>query len=172
MIQLVFDPMDEETNWQDVLAQEPKVRDVFMKIAVETMLEYSFYFDECESPIEKILALWIHRLKGRYERLYGLDILFMPQDKIEINSKSFRADFTFAVQTPTKKFYKFIVECDGHEFHEKTKEQAQRDKSRDRIFQANGFTVLRFTGSEIYQDAEKCANEIYQTIVSVTGKEG
>ena len=26
-----------------------------------------------------------------------------------------------------------IVECDGHDFHERTKEQASRDKERDRL---------------------------------------
>jgi very-short-patch-repair endonuclease len=53
-----------------------------------------------------------------------------------------------------------IVECDGHDFHEKTKEQAQRDKSRDRYLTSQGYRVLRFTGSEIYRDAEKCAKEV------------
>ena len=53
-----------------------------------------------------------------------------------------------------------VVECDGHEFHERTKEQAQRDKSRDREIMAAGFRTLRFTGSEIYRNAEKCALEV------------
>jgi hypothetical protein len=52
-----------------------------------------------------------------------------------------------------------IVECDGHEFHEKTKEQARRDKSRDRQLQANGLPVYRFTGSEIYANPMTCAIE-------------
>ena len=43
------------------------------------------------------------------------------------------------------------IECDGHDFHEKTKEQAQRDKEKDRILQANGWLIARFTGSEIYK---------------------
>jgi hypothetical protein len=52
------------------------------------------------------------------------------------------------------------VECDGHDFHEKTKEQAAADKARDREIVAAGITVLRFTGSEIWKDAEKCAQEV------------
>jgi very-short-patch-repair endonuclease len=56
------------------------------------------------------------------------------------------------------------VECDGHDFHERTKEQAQRDKSRDRYLQANGWRVLRFTGSEIHRTPEKCADEIASII--------
>ena len=42
-----------------------------------------------------------------------------------------------------------VVECDGHGFHEKTKEQARRDKARDRDLHAMGCPVIRFTGSEL-----------------------
>jgi len=52
------------------------------------------------------------------------------------------------------------VECDGHEWHEKTKEQAARDKSRDRyVLCEHGLPTLRFTGSEIYAAAEGCAEQ-------------
>lgn len=55
---------------------------------------------------------------------------------------------------------KVIVECDGHDFHEKDREQAKKDKARDRFLQAEGFRVFRFTGSEIVQDPIKCAQEV------------
>lgn len=42
------------------------------------------------------------------------------------------------------------IELDGHDFHERTKEQARRDKKRDRDLSALGFPVARFTGSEIF----------------------
>lgn len=54
---------------------------------------------------------------------------------------------------------KAIVECDGHEFHERTKEQAKNDKSRDRHLQSLGYYVLRFTGSELWKDPKRCARE-------------
>lgn len=52
-----------------------------------------------------------------------------------------------------------VVECDGHDFHEKTKEQAKRDKSRDREMKIMGHDVFRFTGSEIFNDADGCAKQ-------------
>lgn len=55
---------------------------------------------------------------------------------------------------------KIAIECDGHDFHEKTKDQAARDKKRDRYLQKEGWRVLRFTGSEIYKDAHACATEV------------
>jgi hypothetical protein len=58
-----------------------------------------------------------------------------------------------------------FVECDGHEFHERTKEQAQRDREKDRVIQAAGIPILRFTGSEIFRNVHVCAFEIFQFIV-------
>lgn len=55
---------------------------------------------------------------------------------------------------------RLVVECDGHEFHERTKEQAARDRSRDRALQASGHTVMRFTGSELYRDPMGCVLEV------------
>lgn len=52
-----------------------------------------------------------------------------------------------------------VVECDGHDFHERTKEQVARDKARDRAMVANGWTVLRYAGSEIHKDAKRYALE-------------
>lgn len=51
------------------------------------------------------------------------------------------------------------IELDGHDFHERTKEQAQRDKSRDRILQELGWKAIRFTGSEVYADPIACVRE-------------
>jgi very-short-patch-repair endonuclease len=68
------------------------------------------------------------------------------------------ADYVVVVLSDPNKF--IVVECDGHDFHERTKEQAARDRSRDRRLQAAGHHVLRFTGSEIYRDPMKCAEEV------------
>ena len=59
------------------------------------------------------------------------------------------------------------IECDGHEFHEKTKEQAQRDKRRDRDLQSIGWTVARLTGAEIFRDPYAAAKSVYQLAQSV-----
>lgn len=61
-----------------------------------------------------------------------------------------------------------VVECDGHDFHEKTKEQARRDKKRDRHFTAKGYHVFRFTGSEIYHDPGACARQVVDFLTPFT----
>ena len=47
---------------------------------------------------------------------------------------------------------RLVIEVDGHEWHEKTKEQAARDKRRDRDLQQEGWNVFHFTGSEVWCD--------------------
>lgn len=65
---------------------------------------------------------------------------------------------------------KIAIECDGHDFHEKTKEQAARDKKRDRFFQSKGWVILRFTGSEIYNDPMKCAEEVSMCLEKIASQ--
>lgn len=55
---------------------------------------------------------------------------------------------------------RLVVECDGHEFHERTREQATRDKNRDRELLNAGYPVMRFTGSEIVLSPLKCSGQI------------
>lgn len=77
----------------------------------------------------------------------------------------YRVDFAFlglGVDHPNPSKWsrvQLIVECDGHDFHEKTKKQAMRDKKRDRALMAHGFHVMRFTGSEIWGNPLGCAKE-------------
>lgn len=84
-------------------------------------------------------------------------VLIEPQAKI----LNYRADFLITAKFCTSDCSpKIVVECDGHDFHERTKEQASRDKRRDREMVSDGYTVLRFTGSEIFRDATACASEV------------
>jgi hypothetical protein len=53
-----------------------------------------------------------------------------------------------------------FIECDGHDFHERTPAQAERDRSKDRAIQEAGFAVLRFTGREINRDPFGCAYQV------------
>lgn len=57
---------------------------------------------------------------------------------------------------------KLVVECDGHDFHERTKEQAKHDRSRDRDLVQRGYDVFRFTGSELWRDPLGCADQVHQ----------
>jgi len=62
---------------------------------------------------------------------------------------------------------KLAVECDGHEFHDRTKQQAAHDRARDRELLAMGIPTVRFTGSEIHHSSERCAHEAYRCLLSM-----
>lgn len=64
-----------------------------------------------------------------------------------------------------------IVECDGHDYHERTKEQAARDKSRDRAVQALGHRLFRFAGSEVYANPIACARQVVDALWRVFEQE-
>lgn len=55
------------------------------------------------------------------------------------------------------------IELDGHDYH-KTKEQRTHDAKRDRYLAELGWTVLRFTGTEIYRDPKSCVDQICRIV--------
>ena len=61
---------------------------------------------------------------------------------------------------------KVALELDGHDFHEKTKEQAAHDRARERTIIRRGYTIFRFTGSEVFRNARKCVEEVVALIAS------
>lgn len=72
----------------------------------------------------------------------------------------YRADFIVEViNYKTAMVDNIAIECDGHDYHERTSSQAQHDKKRDRFFQDEGFKVYRFTGSEIWKSRGGCVLE-------------
>jgi very-short-patch-repair endonuclease len=99
----------------------------------------------CESPIETKLG------ERMIERLDCTTLV--AQHEVAVDGKRYRLDFAFVPE-------RLAIECDGHDFHERTKEQARHDRSRDRALQLAGWTVLRFTGSEIHRDVDACVGQV------------
>ena len=68
-----------------------------------------------------------------------------------------RVDFVIKIDNYGNTGY-CVVEADGYEFHSSPKDQ-ERDRKRDRFFASNGILCLRYTGKELYNDAESCVTE-------------
>jgi len=83
-------------------------------------------------------------------------IIVVPQ----FQWNNYRIDFCLYSKLSTELF----IECDGHEFHERTKEQAERDRSKDRLIQEAGIPILRFTGRELYRDPMDCVMQVAKFI--------
>lgn len=128
--------------------------------------------DQTKSPIEEDLAMEIiESIEGESEVGGSGVYLVHPQALIELplNHKEtvkYYVDFLITWQSfPGRgQELKFVIECDGHEFHERTKEQAKKDRRRDRKLIQHGYIPLRFTGQEIYEDAQGCSMEIMDVI--------
>ena len=56
---------------------------------------------------------------------------------------------------------KCAIEIDGYEFH-KTKEQREHDYKRERYILKQGYIPVRFTGTEVFLNAEECVLEAFR----------
>jgi hypothetical protein len=65
-----------------------------------------------------------------------------------------------------------VVETDGHQFHERSPEQASKDRRRLRNLQRLGIPVYPFTGTDVVRSSEESAQEIVEFIdARVSGME-
>jgi len=150
---------DKHLNWLQQVMIEDKVfsKAIMAYFDKELPIYQDIYLpmrSQCQSPIESAFfdGLYAYCLSGGLG--FSREIVVSPQFNI-LGSRQYRVDFL--IQSEGKKI---IVECDGHEFHEKTKEQAASDKKRDRDLQNLGFVVYRFTGSEVLRDPAACVVEV------------
>ncbi|WP_017182260.1 endonuclease domain-containing protein [Sphingobium xenophagum] len=110
-----------------------------------------FFLKKTESPIEAAMYVALAQACRSLNNI----VSFEPQVQIG----AYRADFVL-----TSDAQRLVVECDGHDFHERTKRQAARDRARDRSMLEAGYQVMRFTGSEIYADAMACARQAVEHV--------
>ena len=93
---------------------ESVVKEYFNKEFQKSYIYYKKRFDDyigkCQSPIEKLMCAI----------LFQLEIYFEVQAKIEKYTVDFLIDLTVEEDCNY-----IVIECDGHDFHEKTKEQAR-----------------------------------------------
>jgi hypothetical protein len=133
-------------------------------------------YPDLESPIERMLiaAIRVQAVlafgRGHVGVVSGENIFSEPgcafviygQKPITVGGLSWRPDFTVFHVGDSGLNPVMVIECDGHEYHERTKDQAQRDRSRDRTLQEHDLVAYRFTGSEIFNDAAGCAAQVIQ----------
>lgn len=162
------------------------MRTYAMTSAVNEALALKASLGRCESPIEKRLALAMTYMDAPLffsesdRRPRVMPVAFAeqgfrsrhPEEGVEVFPQhqlgDHRVDFLIVCLFEGRPDLRFLViECDGHDFHERTKEQARRDRRRDRSMLLGGHNVMRFTGSEIFADAEACAAEISEHLHNI-----
>jgi hypothetical protein len=137
-----------------------------------------------DTPIEKLFSLSLWSAIHYGETIYK-QVLFSKQDKlVSAQERCSLSDDIIAVPQAklgrkrvdfliyayghwilnkdkgSRGWRTLIVECDGHDFHERTKEQVAKDRARDRSAVLEGIEVFRFTGSELWRDPIGCANQV------------
>ena len=121
----------------------------------ETSVKYAVNVHNITSPIEQLFLIeWKYQ---RVEERHGLAL--EPQKPVVTDRGGFVIDFLI-VATDRAPRASVAVELDGHEFHERTKEQARNDRQRERAIMRSGHPVLRFTGSEVFQNARGVVEEV------------
>ena len=161
--------IDRTTRIAELLLLEKDVMELCFKTNFTVNGRTYNKFDEM-TPIEKLMYAILLRIKLKIEVDSDYSFFVRPQEKIG----NYRVDFLIKTyfRPLSQETDSFIIECDGHDFHEKTKEQAKHDKKRDRFFTQNGYKVLHYTGSEIYNDFPKIEDELEKYITSVLCNEG
>jgi uncharacterized protein DUF559 len=159
-----------------------KAKQIIREMSEERNREISAFLEQCESPVEQILVAAIYdswrvivnthhnRLQCSLPAIYPaydgiFDVYIELQKSIHTLSREYRADLymfltRFWVNGAQPMWGKLVIEVDGHDFHDRTKQQASYDRERDRELTLEGHRVIRFTGSDVFNDPYKCVEDI------------
>jgi hypothetical protein len=117
-----------------------------------------------QSPLERKLFLALKDAYISFECQFALN---WKGEKISVEGKAyddpennFKEVLTIADFYIQKGNTRLCIYTDGHTYHERTEEQAQRDKKIDRKLQELGFTVLRYTGKDVNDGVTSITQDI------------
>lgn len=155
---------------ESFLTLPKKVQEIILINNIRQKIIPSILYEKIESPIEQIFitAFELYLIFNQKE-----DIFLFSQKEIQVNDRKYIVDFYFEEDEYVNKFNtnkKIIIECDGYEFHQKTKEQVQKDNEREYNLKMAGYEILRFSGTQIYNNPFKCAEDTYNYIIKRIGE--
>jgi len=157
-IRLPLPREEEETAWPAFVPEVERHGDEMLYIPWFPLADHAGLAVDVHSRIYRFYAnakLDSGCLIGASTHPWADDVGVWLQPKLILRDRQIRLDFALLSSTA-----KIAVELDGHDFHERTKEQAIRDKSRDRELQLLGWKVVRFAGSEVCRDAAHCCFDL------------
>jgi hypothetical protein len=119
---------------------------------------------ELQSPLERRLFLELRRAHIYFKVQYGLNWqgqqVWVADKAYDHPTNNFKDVLTIVDFYIEKHGIKLCVYTDGHTYHERTEEQAQRDRNIDRKLQELGFQVLRYTGKDVQENPDGIINDI------------
>lgn len=123
-----------------VSTDEQAIRCLSNLVSIESPIEWGFYW-----AAMRFAPDLFHNL--------------IAQAKFNTGEFTYRVDFV----VHDDKGIVLGVELDGHDSH-KTKEQRTHDARKDRFFQQFGLDIVRFTGTELTADPERCIKEFVNLV--------
>lgn len=158
-----------DTRVHSYLSERSLVADVSWRVRVLRRLAGL----RLESPIEELfLVAWEF---SKWNRMPPTEYLELdPGRTLIIEGATFRLDFGISIRIPSGRRLALPIgiELDGHEFHERTKEQVARDNQRERAIARAGYRLIRFSGSEVWRAPDRCVDEAVHGVIAtarVTG---
>lgn len=114
---------------------------------------------DAESPMEALLfsLLYIRDVDGRPlvgHRAYAVWEA-LPQHTVLIEGGAARIDLALV-----RNDKRIAIEVDGHEFHERSRDLVIRDNRRQTALSAQGWQVLRVSGSQLWREPIRTVDEI------------
>lgn len=120
------------------------------------------------SPIEQLFyAAWELLDPVMGQRCDGFSLILTPQVQVETHGHAYRLDFAVTYVSQAEQhviedaaFPRIGIELDGHDFHERTREQVELRNRRDRHLAAAGWKVFHYAGSEVRRSPGQCVSEV------------
>lgn len=127
--------------------------------SIQAVLPGNLKYCGFESPLEMAFYAWWHTLGST--RGFDSELAIEVQKEVQINGRKFRVDMevtcreesyareaeSLGVVAP-----RVAIELDGHDFHERTREQVALRDERDRALQSSGWRVFHLSGSAFHRD--------------------
>lgn len=132
--------------------------------AMETLLPTKRF----ESPLEAAFWMWWHVFCERHGADRWIDLI--QQQTVVAKEQNYRLDFVVRpfdwddfyprLQAAGLPVPRIGVELDGHDFHERTKEQVAKRNARDRHLLSEGWLIFHYSGSEFVKDPRECVEQV------------
>lgn len=114
-----------------------------------------------ESPIERLFfETWVELMRDCEPDGINWCLHLHPQREVKVGIQNFRLDFVVGPADLSEDRPFIAVELDGHDFHERTKEQVAYRDWRDRRLQVWNYKVFHISGSALVRDPKACVGDV------------
>lgn len=147
-----------------------------------TLQNCSFHLTDYKpSPLEQIFVIAFSIYLAFYSKntdektLISVERAIRSQYPLKYKEKKYIVDFLidfnlidedddeYLLDKPYLRKHKYIIELDGHDYHS-TKSQRTADYERENNLKELGYSVIRFTGSQVYNKPLSCVDKIINII--------